>query len=107
VKKLGTALRREVRDITSSVSPPWGMAQLVSGALANIAMTCSGELKNNTELLDAAQALAGMNLVAPEDLVQQATRLICNIISEGTVDKEWQANHYCYRASAPREMVTA
>jgi len=106
VKKLGAALRTEMQEISSSVSPAWGLAQLVSGALANIAMTCSDEMKRNFELLDAGQMLAGMDLVAPADVQQQAMRLICNIISDGNVDKEWQANHYCYRTSAPREIIS-
>jgi len=105
VQKLGAALHKEVREIISSASPPWGMAQLVSGALANIAMTSSGAMRSNTELLEAGQALVGMDSVAPEDVQQQATRMICNIISEGNVDKEWQANRYCYRSSAPKEIV--
>merc|ERR1712048_1019136 len=60
VKNLGTALRREIQEITSSVSPAWGMAQLLAGALANIAMTCSDAMKNNVELLNAVQTLAAM-----------------------------------------------
>jgi hypothetical protein len=79
----------------------------VSGALANIAMTSSDVMRSNTDILEAGQALVGMNLVAPEDVLQQATRMICNMISEGNVDKEWQANRYCYRTSAPKEIIAA
>jgi len=105
VAKLGGILHTEVREIVSSASPPWGLAQLTCGALANIAMTCAGALRQEAQLLQAGENLVGMTLVAPDVVQKQAMRMICNIISDGHIDPMWQANDYCYRTSAPKEQM--
>lgn len=78
----------------------WGSVQLILGALANLAMSFAAELKKDEGLLLAAQ-LASEGGPAP--VQQQATRFLCNIISEGIMDMEWQANQYTYKTSAPRD----
>jgi hypothetical protein len=80
-------------------SHPWGALQLMLGALANLAMTFSAELKTNA-VLDAGQQLASLG---PEAVQQQAIRLLCNLISDGVVDYEWQINGYSNKTSAPRD----
>merc|ERR1712232_263922 len=105
INKLGAILCEAQRDVMHSVSPPWGLLQLTLGALANLAMSCAERLRMNQDLVQAGQYLLALQLVAPLVVYEQSTRLLCNIISEGTVDAEWQANSYSYRSSAPRDGV--
>jgi len=105
LQKLGDALHAVVREVTTSVSPPWGVAQLIFGALANIALTCGEDVKKHEAIVQAGELMIGMNLVTPTIVQQQATRFVCNLISEGSVDSEWQEKGFSYRTSAPREMV--
>jgi len=107
LQKLGIALHRVVREIASSASPPWGVAQLLLGALANIALTCGDHVKQHERIVQAGELMVGMDLVTPPTVQQQATRFICNLISEGTVDPEWQEKGFSYRTSAPREVLEA
>jgi len=103
--KLGVALHAVVREVTSSASPPWGVVQLLFGALANIALTCGDDVKNHASIVQAGELMIGMHLVTPVVVQQQVTRFVCNLISEGNVDPEWQEKGFTYRTSAPREMV--
>jgi hypothetical protein len=103
--KLGDALHRVIADVTSSASPPWGVVQLLFGALANIAVSCGDHVKKHEGIVHAGELMIGMNLVTPTIVQQQATRFVCNLISEGSVDPEWQEKGFSYRTSAPREMV--
>merc|ERR1711904_303345 len=93
-------------NMSSLASQPWGALQLVLGALANLAMTFSAELKTDF-VLEAGQQLASLG---PEAVQQQAIRLLCNLINDGVVDYEWQLNGYLNKTSAPRdsaELVSA
>jgi len=101
--KLERILSRTMQEVLTSMSPPWGLVQLTLGALANLAMTCAASLKVEGSLSEVGEDILAMQLVAPHAVQQQAMRLLCNIISEGNVDPEWQANSYSYRTSAPRE----
>jgi hypothetical protein len=105
LEKFGVALRSIVREVTSSASPPWGVAQLLFGALANIALTCGDSVRQHSGIVQAGELMVGMNLVTPCVVQQQVTRFVCNLISEGKVDSEWQQKGFTYRTSAPREMV--
>jgi len=101
LRRLGDTLRRACSF--AEMAPPWGTLQVALGALANLAMTCSEALARETAILAAAQQLMEEGF-APGAVQQQATRLVCNVISRGRVDAEWQANSYCYRTSAPRDL---
>jgi hypothetical protein len=103
IKHLGNALAQAEQTVKSAMSPPWGTVQLVLGALANLAMSCSDQLKQDVRLMQVGQNFLAMDLVAPPAVIHQATRLICNVISMGEVDAKWQRNGYSYRSSAPRE----
>jgi len=105
VQKLGLALRRTVPEVMSSASPSWGVLQLLFGALANICLTCGDSVKQHADIVRAGELLIGMDLVTPDIVQQQATRFVCNLISEGSVDPEWQKHGFSYRTSAPREAV--
>jgi len=85
--------------MSSLSSSPWGALQLILGALANMAMTFSAQLKTDL-VLEAGQQLASLG---PDAVQQQAIRLLCNLISNGVVDYEWQINGYSERTSAPRD----
>merc|ERR1711904_593045 len=84
--------------MSNLASHPWGSLQLILGALANLAMTFSAELKTDV-VLEAGQQLASLG---PDAVQQQAIRLLCNLISDGVVDYEWQINGYSNKTSAPR-----
>jgi hypothetical protein len=86
-------------SMSSLASCPWGALQLLLGALANLAMTFSAELKTEA-VMEAGQQLASLG---PEAVQQQAIRLLCNLISDGVVDYEWQVNGYVNKTSAPRD----
>lgn len=103
--KLAVELHRVVGEVTSSASPSWGMAQLLFGALANIAITCGDDVRKHERIVRAGELMIGMNLVTPPVVQQQATRFVCNLISEGSVDPEWQQKGFSYRTSAPREFL--
>lgn len=97
IQKLRCALFETVNVVSSQ---PWGAFQLILGGLANFAMSFSAKLKQDEQLLLLGQYLTSE---CPEAVQQQAIRLLCNIISEGVVDAEWQKNNYVYRMSAPRD----
>lgn len=105
LKKLGSALHKVVGEITCSASPPWGVAQLLFGALANIALTCGEGVRKHECIIRAGELMIGMDLITPPDVQQQATRLVCNLISDGNVDPEWQEKGFSYRTSAPRDVL--
>lgn len=105
LQKLGDALHAVIRDVTTSVAPPWGVAQFLFGALANLALTCGEDVKKHESIVQAGELMIGMHLVTPTTVQQQATLFVCNLISEGSVDAEWQEKGFSYRTSAPREMV--
>eukprot|EP00746_Dinoflagellata_sp_MGD_P166006 gnl/MRDRNA2_/MRDRNA2_95617_c0_seq1.p1 gnl/MRDRNA2_/MRDRNA2_95617_c0~~gnl/MRDRNA2_/MRDRNA2_95617_c0_seq1.p1 ORF type:complete len:561 (+),score=108.39 gnl/MRDRNA2_/MRDRNA2_95617_c0_seq1:72-1754(+) len=86
-------------NMSRLASHPWGALQLLLGALANLAMTFSSELKTEA-VMHAGQQLASFG---PEAVQQQAIRLLCNLISDGVVDYEWQINGYANKTSAPRD----
>jgi hypothetical protein len=93
---ISTLLAQNMRRLASN---PWGALQLILGALANLAMTFSAELKTDL-VLEAGRQLAD---VGPEPVQQQAIRLLCNLISDGVVDYEWQINGYSSKTSAPQD----
>jgi len=103
VEKLGACVVQALEAVFSSSSPQWGPLQLLLGALANIAMTSSDEVRKQESLTAASETIMGMHLITPEPVGVQATRLICNLISRGDVDPQWQELGYRYRSSAPRE----
>jgi hypothetical protein len=105
LQMLGTTLHRTVTEVTSSASPAWGVLQLLFGALANLALTCSDRVKKHNAIVQAGELMVGMDLVTPPIVQQQATRFVCNLISDGSVDHQWQENGYSYRTSAPREAI--
>lgn len=103
ILKVSTLLSQNMGRLASG---PWGAIHLILGVLANMAMTFSAELKNEV-VLQAGQQLASLG---PEAVQQQAIRLLCNLISDGVVDYEWQIKGYSDRTSAPKdsaEMVEA
>lgn len=92
-------LKLLAENMSCLASHPWGALQLVLGALANLAMTFSAELKTEA-VMEAGQQLASFG---PDAVQQQAIRLLCNLISDGVVDYEWQINGYANKTSAPRD----
>merc|ERR1719265_2789413 len=96
IERLRSLLTENMQNIASR---PWGALQLVLGILANLAMTFSSKLKDDL-ILNSGQQLASLG---PEAVQQQAIRLLCNLISDGVVDYEWQINGYSDRTSAPRD----
>jgi hypothetical protein len=103
--ELGVALELVMKEVTSSASPPWGVAQLLFGTLANIVVTCGDDVRQHSRIVWAGELMIGMNLITPPAVQQQATRFVCNLISEGKVDSEWQKQGFSYRTSAPREAL--
>merc|ERR1711879_107623 len=103
IQRLGLVLARSYREVTSSRSPPWAIINLLLGALANLAMSCGEQLQASQGIVEVGEHLMCMERVAPEIIVKQATRLICNVISAGHVMQDWQENGYAYRSSAPRD----
>lgn len=106
LQRLGRGLVDAQRRAFASSSPPWGQLQLLLGALANLAMTCGDQLRNDPCVTEAASSLMEERVVPPV-VLQQATRLVCNTISHGDIDPEWQATGYCYRTSAPKDLDEA
>lgn len=101
------AVNKLRRDLGKAVEQQqWGLVQLRFGALANFAMSLAAGLRQDEGLLLAAQ-IASEGPPVPPAVQQQATRFLCNIISEGIIDTEWQANHYSYKTSAPRDSAEA
>lgn len=94
-----------INQVTSSTSPPWGVVQLLFGALANIALTCGDAVRKHERIVRAGELMIGMDLITPPLVQQQSTRFVCNLISEGNVDNEWQQKGFSYRTSAPRELL--
>jgi len=105
LEKLGVSLEHVIKEVTSSTSPPWGVVQLLFGALANIVVSCGTEVRQHSKIVWAGELTIGMNLITPPAVQQQATRFVCNLISEGKVDSEWQEQGFSYRTSAPREAL--
>lgn len=105
LNKLGAALQSIVEEVMSSAAPPWGVVQLLFGALANITLTCGDAVRRHEGIVNAGQLMVGMALVTPDTVQQQATRFVCNLICEGSVDAEWQQQGFAYRTSAPREAI--
>merc|ERR1711959_118602 len=103
--KLGFALGGILEEVMRSASPPWGVVQLLFGALANIALTCGEAVRRHERLVRAGELMIGMDLITPPLVQQQSTRFVCNLISEGNVDNEWQQKGFSYRTSAPREFL--
>jgi hypothetical protein len=103
VRKLGDILQEAKHQAFNELSPPWGKLQLALGALANLAMTCSESLEQSPGILEAGTSLMQEDF-APLAVQQQATRMICNVISRGCVDNEWQVKGYSYRTSAPKDV---
>lgn len=105
LQKLGAALEGVAKEVVSSVTPPWGVVQLLFGALANIALTCGDNVRNHANVVQTGELFVGMDLITPPVVQQQVTRFVCNLISDGNIDPEWQEKGFTYRTSAPREMV--
>jgi hypothetical protein len=105
LEKLGGSLQKAVSEITASASPPWGVAQLLFGGLANIALSCGADVRRHECIVRAGELMIGMDLITPPAVQQQATRLVCNLISDGNVDPEWQEKGFSYRTSAPRDVL--
>jgi hypothetical protein len=103
--KLETTLSRVIEEVVSSATPPWGVLQLLFGALANIALTCGGDVKKHEQIVYAGELVIGMDLITPAIVQQQVTRFVCNLICEGSVDPEWQEKGFSYRTSAPRDAI--
>lgn len=105
LQMLGGVLDNAIVQVTSSTSPPWGVVQLLFGALANIALTCGDAVRKHERIVRAGELMIGMDLITPPLVQQQSTRFVCNLISEGNVDNEWQQKGFSYRTSAPRELL--
>jgi hypothetical protein len=101
VGRLSHLLSIALREVTSSRSPPWGLVQLICGALANLAVSCSSQLRRDRALVRSGELLVWMD--CPDVVQQQALRLVCNLISGGEVDEQWRKCGYSSRSSAPRE----